>query len=81
MTETKTRTETDRLLGVSLSRARRLYAVTIKAAARELDMPAKTLMAIELGQKPATDAIVEHYIKAYRIDANDLAKLRGLQSG
>lgn len=80
MTETKTN-EIDRQLGVTLSRARRLYAVTIRAAASELDMPAKLLMAIELGHKPASDVIVDHYIKAYRIDADDVAKLRGLTSG
>lgn len=70
----------DRQLGIALRRARRLYAVPIKTAARELKVKATYLLNVELGKVHASDAIVDHYIEAYRIDATDIAKLRGSKS-
>lgn len=64
-------------LGNALSRARRLYSVSITELARELGITTSAVNAFESGEKIPTDVVLQAYATRFRMELGELRQLAG----
>ncbi len=64
-------------LGNALRRARMKYVTGLRELAREEDLSAEFLSAIELGKAKAPESVLKVYAKRFRLDITELMRLAG----
>ena len=65
------------MLANALRRARTLYKCPLVDLVKETEASASQLALVESGQVPATEPILRAYAKRFRVDFEELDRLRG----